>query len=160
MRLPFVWVVLSAAAVTFLSGNALACGESIFRAGKGVHYRAFTAPIPGTVLVYASTDDERAVADSLRAAGHEVHVVGTDLELEMEVRSQPFDVIVAPFSKRAAVEASAAQVVSPPDLIPVIEKGSADLRLAKAEYDDVVVSDDDVRKYLKAIHHSLKSRGA
>jgi len=160
MRKSVVVVVLALTAASSFSTNVLACGESVFRAGKGVHYRAFTAPIPGTVLVYARNDGERAVAESLRQAGHDVHVVASNDELAVQIQAQAFDVIVAPYDMRAAVEATASQSATHPDLIPVIDKASSDLRAAKAEFDDVVMSDDDVRKYLKAIHHSLKERGA
>jgi len=160
MRKSFVVVVLSLTAVSSLSTTALACGESVFRAGKGVHYRAFTAPIPGTVLVYARTDSERSVAEGLRQAGHDVHVVASDDELAAELQSQAFDVIVAPIDLRGAVETTTSQSASHPDLIPVLDGTSADLRAVKAEFDDFVKFDDDIRKYLKAIHHSLKERGA
>jgi CheY-like chemotaxis protein len=160
MRKSLVVVVLSLSAVTTVATNALACGESVFRAGKGVHYRAFTAPIPGTVLVYARNDSERAVAESLREAGHDVHVVANDQELATEMQAQAFDVVVAPFSLHEAGTESAAQAASHPDVIPVLEPGSADVKVAKAEFDEVVMTNDDVRKYLKAIHHSLKERGA
>jgi hypothetical protein len=160
MRKSFVVVVFSLSAVSILATNTLACGEALFRTGKGVHYRAFTAPIPGTVLVYARTEGERAVADGLRQAGHDVHIVTSDAELATEMQSQSFDVVVAPFELRDAVAASKSSAVSQPDLIPVLDAGSAEVKLAKAEFDEVVTTDDDVRKYLKAIHHSLKARGA
>jgi hypothetical protein len=158
MRNSFVVVGLTLATVFALSSNVFACGESVFRAGKGVHYRAFTAPIPGTVLVYARNDEERAVADGLRQAGHDVYVVASDDELASEMQSHQFDVVVAPFSVRVAVETTSLQSSSQPQLIPVVDAKSADMRLAKAEFDDVVVANDDIRKYLKAIHRSLKER--
>jgi len=160
MRKSFVVVVLTLTAISSFSSSVFACGESVFRAGKGVHYRAFTAPIPGTVLVYARTDSERGVAEGLRQAGHDVYVVASDDELAAQLQSQAFDVIVAPASLREAVESTSLQSASHPDLIPVFDGDSADLRAAKSEFDDFVMSDDDVRKYLKAIHHSLKARGA
>lgn len=160
MRKPFVVVVLTLISVSSFSTSVFACGESVFRAGKGVHYRAFTAPIPGTVLVYARSDSERAVAESLQQAGHDVHVVASSEELAAQLQSQRFDVIVAPFGMRDTVAATSSQSVSHPALIPVLDKASADVRVAKAEFADVVMADDDIRKYLKAIHHSLKEHGA
>lgn len=160
MRKSIVVAVLAAGTMLVVSGNTLACGESMFRIGKGVHYRAFSAPIPGSVLVYARTDSERVVAENLRSAGHRVSVVASDDELAREMQSQTFDIVVAPYSKREVVEEQSAQIASHPDWLPVVEKGSPDQRLARAEFDRVVSTDDDVRKYLKAIHKSLKSQGA
>ena len=139
--------------------GASACGESMFRVGKGVHYRAYSAPIPGTVLVYARTDEERAVAERLQEAGHEVLVVNSDVDLAMKLHDQTFDVIVAPASKRDAVESNASDLASPPDWVPVFEAGAGDPQAVRADYGRGVSSDDDIRKYLKAIHKSLKSQG-
>jgi hypothetical protein len=61
---------------------------------------------------------------------------------------------------RTSVESTSLQSTSHPALIPVVDTSSADMRLAKAEFDDVVQADDDIRKYLKAIHRNLKERGA
>ena len=160
MRKSIVVAIVAASTMLVMSGNTLACGESMFRIGKGVHYRAFSAPIPGSVLVYARTDSERVVAENLRSAGHSVSVVASDDELAREMQSQEFDVVVAPYSKRAVVEEQSAQIASQPDWLPVVEKGSTDQRLVRTEFGRVVSTDDDVRKYLKAIHKSLKSQGA
>lgn len=159
MRKLSIAPVVLAGCFVLASTTALACGESMFRVGKGVHYRAYSAPIPGTVLVYARTDEERAVAEQLQAAGHQVLVVENDLDLAMQLGGQQFDVIVAPASKRSAVESGATGLDSPPDWVPVYEPGMADARGVRADYGKGVGSQDDIRKYLKAIHKSLKSHG-
>ncbi len=158
MRKSIMVAVLAASTLLVVSETALACGESMFRVGKGVHYRAFSAPIPGSVLVYARTDSERVVAENLRQAGHQVLVIANDAELATEMQNQEFDVVVAPYSKREVVEAQSAQIASQPKWLPVVEKGSPDQRLARADFDRVVTTDDDVRKYLKAIHKTLKEQ--
>ncbi len=158
MRKSIVVAVMAASTLLVVSEYAHACGESMFRVGKGVHYRAFSAPIPGSVLVYARTDSERVVAENLRQAGHQVLVIDNDAELATEMQNQAFDVVVAPYSKREVVEAQSAQIASQPDWLPVVEKGSPDQRLARTDFDRVVTTDDDVRKYLKAIHKSLKDQ--
>ncbi len=157
MRAIPLFVVILVCFVCFNSNLASACGESMFRVGKGVHYRAYSAPIPGTVLVYARTDDERAIAEQLQQAGHQVLVVENDMDLAMELNDQEFDVIVAPASKRAAVESGASGLSSPPDWVPVFESGTPDAQSVRADYGKGVGSEDDIRKYLKAIHKSMKS---
>ena len=69
------------------------------------------------------------------------------------------DRIVAPYSKREVVESQSPEIAAHPNWVPVVEKGSADQRLAKAQFGNVVTTDDDVRKYLKAIHKTLKANG-
>lgn len=158
MRKLIIVAALAAVALPVLSNEVFACGESMFRLGKGVHYHAYNAPIPGSVLVYARTDEERAVAEQLQEAGHSVQIVSNDLDLAMEMQNQQFDVVVAPYSKRDEVEAQTAQVSNHPDWLPVIESGSADAKLARSQYRHTVSANDDIRKYLKAIHQSLKAK--
>ena len=59
-------------------------------------------------------------------------------------------------SAREVVEAQSPEIAAHPNWVPVVEKGSADQRLAKADFRNVVTTDADVRKYLKAIHRTLK----
>jgi hypothetical protein len=158
MRMDVLLATLATVAAALVSTDSLACGESMFRVGKGVHYRAYSAPIPGTVLVYARTDEERDVAEQLRQAGHEVLVVEDDFNLAMQLDRTEFDVIVAPASKREAVASSASGLASPPDWLPVFDAGTSDPQAIRADYGRGVSSDDDIRKYLKAIHKSLKNQ--
>jgi len=157
------WILVTVTSIglfVLFSSSTFACGESMFRVGKGVHYRAYSAPIPGSVLVYARTDDERAVAEQLQEAGHHVSVVSNDVDLVLEMQNQQFDVIVAPYSKREAVEAQSEAIASHPDWIPIVVDGTDDVKLAKSQYSRTVTEGDDIRKYLKAIHQSLKASGA
>jgi len=154
-----VLAIVTVLTMSVFSSAAYACGESMFRVGKGVNYRAFSAPIPGSVLVFARTDSERVIAESLRSAGHSVSIVANDDELIREMQGHEFDVVVAPYSKRGVVEAQSPEIAAHPNWVPVVEKGSADQRLAKSQFSNVVTTDDDVRKYLKAIHKTLKVNG-
>jgi len=156
-KLIFV-AALSAISLPVVPNQVFACGESMFRLGKGVHFQAYYAPIPGSVLVYARTDEERAIAEQLQEAGHSVQIVSNDLDLAMEMQNQQFDVVVAPFSKRDEVEAQTSQIANHPDWVPVIESGSADAKLARSQYRHTVSVNDDIRKYLKAIHQSLNAK--
>lgn len=159
MRCVKVLAVAVFTAVVSLPGTTLACGESLFRIGKGVNYRAYSAPIPATVLVYAFSDADHQVAWQLRKAGHQVLVVESDTALAVHLDQHPFDVLIAPASKRDSVESSTATLPAPPDWLPVYEDGAGDQAAVRAEYGRGLSSDDDVRKYLKAIHKSIRSQG-
>ena len=150
-------LVLTAAAAA--PGNAAACGESVFRIGKGVNYRAYSAPIPARVLVYAHSDADREVAWQLRGAGHNVLVVESDAALAVHLDEHPFDVLIAPALKRAAVESGSTALPTRPDWLPVFEDGAGDPEAVRADYGRGLSSDDDVRKYLKAIHKSIREKG-
>lgn len=157
------FLLMAVTVVSFLvvsSSSVFACGESKFRVGKGVNYRAYSAPIPGSILVYARTDDERAVATQLQDAGHRVQIVSSDIELALEMQTQQFDVVVAPYSKREVIEVKSNQTKADQGWVPVVGSDSGDAKLAKSNYRYTVRADDDIRKYLKAIHKNLKARDA
>lgn len=160
MRALCTSILIFALSGLFFSAPAYPCGESMFRIGKGVHFRAYSAPIPGTVLVFARTAQEREVAEGIQQAGHQVLIVETDFELSKELHERDFDVIVAPASKRDSIEMQATNLPSPPRWIPVYSNDSAQEQSLKPLYGKGVASDDDLRKYLKAIHKSLKSTGS
>jgi hypothetical protein len=151
--------VILALFLVLVAGETMACGESVFRIGKGVHYRAYSAPIPGTLLVIARTAAERAIAEQLRQAGHKVLLVDSDDGLATELSQNRVDVILAPADERAAIESSTAALSSPPGWVPVFEPGKAVSQAVRSDYGRGVSSDDDVRKYLKAIHQQLKHDG-
>ena len=159
MRAVILVVVLAVGVLPTMVDNAFGCGESMFRVGKGVHYRAYSAPIPGSVLVYARTNDEREVAQQLADAGHNVMVVSNDVDLALEMQNRQFDVVVAPYSKRDEVEMQSEEIASHPDWVLVVESGTPEAKAAKAQNELTVSTDSDIRKYLKAIHRSLKAQG-
>lgn len=137
---------------------AFACGESLFHLGKGVRYRAYAAPIPGTVLVFARTAKERAVAEQLRRAGHEVLLAENERGFAEQLQQQGVDVVVAPVDAQSATRTGAAGTISGIDWVPVYASAQNSAAAVGAGFGDGVRSDDDIRKYLKAIHHRLKDR--
>ncbi len=142
-------------AFSLVSADAFACGESLFRVGKGVSYRDHTAPLPGNMLVVATTDAHRAFADRLAAAGHRVQVVEDAAQLAEAMGSDDYDVVLAAFSDRETVEAQFASVTSAATYLPVTMTESEEAS-AKAMYDRSLAESDSFRKYLKAIHRTLK----
>ena len=102
MRASIAIAVGAVASVTFFASfDAHACGESLFRVGRGVAYRAQTAPLPGNVLVVAPSAESKELAERLSAAGHSVHVVDTPEQVAQEIRSGKYDVVLASYNDRA-----------------------------------------------------------
>ena len=104
MRTRTTTVFVSALILSLLAGNALACGESLFRVGKGVAFRQYTAPLPGTILVVARTESELQLVQQLVAAGHDVHVTFVELHRVgvPDVGSHPTP-LLGHFYRRSAV---------------------------------------------------------
>jgi hypothetical protein len=55
-------VLISVLMTGLFAVDALACGDSLYRVGKGVSYRVYTAPLPGSVLVYGQSVTPQATA--------------------------------------------------------------------------------------------------
>jgi hypothetical protein len=140
----------------FLSTDVLACGDSLYRVGKGVSYRVYTAPLPGSVLVYGQSESAKQLAEALAQSGHGVHFVENEIELALEMGRGSYDVVIAAYSDHATVEAN--QSGSGAEFIPVA-RSDAEEQAAKQAYDRVLLADQsEIKHYLKAIHKSLKSR--
>ena len=146
-----------AAIFSFASVEAIACGESLFRVGKGVAYRAQTAPLPGKLLVVAPNEDARGFADRLAAAGHDVQVVESASLLAGELSQGGYEIVLAPFTDREAVEAHTASAASNASYVPVTLEASEEA-LAKQMYERSVASSDSINAFLKVIHRTLKGR--
>ncbi len=144
-------------ATSLFAGQALACGESLFRLGRGVTFREYTAPLPGNLLVVAKTDAERAMAERLAAAGHDVHVVSDPSEIGAAIRdsSHPFDIVLAYFAQREVVEAETASTAAV--FLPVAVDDAEETRAA-ADYGHVLLDQDSVKRFLRTINSVLRGR--
>ena len=151
--------LITALITAFLSVNAYSCGDSLYRVGKGVSYRTYTAPLPGNLLVFAPSEGAKQLAEELARSGHGVQIVGSLEELESELGSGRYDVVIAPFSERTIIESATGSAVIPDTSFLPIAFTREDEKLAKQSYDRVMVPDKhEIKHYLKAIHIALKSR--
>lgn len=151
-------ILLVSLATTLIAGNALACGDSLYRVGKGVSYRVYTAPLPGSVLVYGKGEGVEQLAQELARSGHGVRLVNNDEELQAEIGSGAYDVVIAAYSDHSAVESTAASAANAPTFLPVALDSDQEAQ-ARQEYEQVMLADkDEIKHYLKAIHQSLKRR--
>jgi len=141
----------------FLSFNAYSCGDSLYRVGKGVAYRVYSAPLPGNLLVFGSSQGAKELAEELAKTGHGVHLVGSAEDLESELEKGGYDVVIAPFSERAAIE-SASGATTDASFLPIALSREEEQR-AKQSYERVMLPEKhELKHYLKAIHKTLKSR--
>ena len=152
-------VLFASLMTTLIAGNALACGDSLYRVGKGVSYRVYTAPLPGSVLVYGQGEGAELLAQELARSGHGVRLVSNDEELQAEVDSGTYDVVIAAYSDHSAVEATTQAAANAPTFLPVALDADQESE-AREEYERVLLAEkDEIKHYLKAIHQTLKQRG-
>ena len=145
--------------VSIFTFDAMACGDSLYRVGKGVSYRVYTAPLPGSVLVYGESEGAKQLAEALAQSGHGVRLVDNEMDLNMELETGNYDVVIAPYSEHAAVEfSSQSSGTVTTTFLPVALNGDEE-EIARQSYSKVMVADkDEIKHYLKAIHKSLKAK--
>lgn len=144
--------IITAILITGLSYNASACGDSLYRVGKGMSYRTYSAPLPGNLLVYGDTEGARSLADELEKSGHGVRLVASPDDLAAELGKGGYDVIIAPYSEHSIVEANGNVTFLP------IVSSDVELQQASQTYKRVMIPEKhEIKHYLKAIHLSLKS---
>ena len=142
----------------FFSLNVLACGDSLYQVGKGVSYRVYTAPLPGSVLVYGQSEGAKQLAEALARSGHGVRLVDNQVDLGLELQSGAYDVVIAPYSEHDAVESGAVNAGASATYLPVALSEDEE-QVAEQSYSKVMVADrDELKHYLKAIHRTLKSK--
>ena len=150
-------VLLATLATTLFAGNVLACGDSLYRVGKGVSYRVYTAPLPGSVLVYGEGEGAEMLAKELTRSGHGVRLVSDNEELQAELGSGAYDVVIAAYSEKSTVAQDANG--DAPTFLPVALTEEEE-KQAREEHERVMVAEkDEIKHYLKAIHQTLKQRG-
>jgi len=147
--------VFAGCMLALTSAGVYACGESLFRVGKGVSFREYTAPLPGAILVVANTESELALVERLAAAGHAIYVVSDPSEIDDEIRSHEIDIVLAHFHQRDAVEANDLTAAT---FIPVAQNGTAEVTQADELYQRSLTNEDSVLKFLKTIHKTLKAQ--
>ena len=151
-------IFLTALAITLVGGSAYACGDSLYRVGKGVSYRVYTAPLPGSVLVYGEGEGAEMLAKELARSGHGVRLVSNDEELKAELGSGAYDVVIAAYSDQSTVVSGGGSASGAPTFLPVALTEEEEL-LAREKHERVMLAEkDEIKHYLKAIHQTLKQR--
>jgi len=151
--------LLVALCAFLFSLEAVACGDSLYRVGKGVSYRVYTAPLPGSVLVYGQSEGAKLLAEALAKSGHGVRLVDNESELTSELSSGDYDVVIAPYSDHSAVEASAGASGDTKTAYLPVALSSDEANAANESYANVMVAErDEIKHYLKAIHKTLKEK--
>ena len=138
-----------------MAAESLACGESLYRVGKGVAYREYTAPLPGTLLVYSPTGNVEGLAEELGRAGHTVAVAESMSDLVTLAERSQYQIVIGPYNEYENFDSIT--VLSDATYLPIAIEG-VDEKEAKARFEHVMVpSKHEIKHYLKAIHKVLKA---
>jgi len=134
----------------FISSEAFACGESLFRVGKGVAYRAYSAPMPVNVLVYVETESQREMAVRLADAGHRVTIANDGEDLAAKLGEAGYEVIIAPDAERS-------RIGSPPGtaFVALVETEAQAPGESGHDQRSHIRTTDSLKTQLRIIHESL-----
>lgn len=135
--------------------EALGCGESLYRVGKGVTYREYTVPLPGNLLVYGGAGDAEALAEELQRAGHNVTVAGSVSDLVQLAERGEIQVVIGRYHDYDDFESIT--VLSEATYLPIAVEG-IDEDEARQRFKYVMVpTKHEIKHYLKAIHRVLQA---
>lgn len=144
------------ASLSLASFDAHACGESLFRVGRGVAFRPPGALIPGNILVVAHRPESKVLAARLEEAGHRVRLVETPEQVAQEIRTGTYDVVLANFDDRELIARETAGIARPPAYVPVATNDTQKERAAEA-YPHYVSVDGTWAQLMRTIHRTLKA---
>jgi CheY-like chemotaxis protein len=153
------WIAVTLGAVaslTLASFDAHACGESLFRVGRGVAFRNQGAPIPGNILVVSHRPESKQLAERLAEAGHRVRFVETPEQVAQEIRTGNYDVVLANLDDRELIERESAGIAKPPAYVPVTTNDTQKERAAEA-YPRYVSVDGSFNDLLRTLYRTLKA---
>lgn len=165
MKLFRALTVLIAAVLCVASGNALACGESMFHTGQGMRYHTYITRRPAEILVYSPGQWKSGAAQAelysgLEKAGHKVTVVGDADSLTQALAAHQYDVVIAGSGEMDAVAAHIVKTAREPNFIAVINRDASDQRQLRERYPRNVREGDDLNQYLKSIEQTMQTRGS
>jgi hypothetical protein len=100
------------------------------------------------------------MVERLAAAGHDMHIVADARELGTELRVTDFDVVVTLFKQRELAAKQIEENDSQAAYLPVAEAGTEEEGEILAVTPNPLSTDDSVKRFLLAIHRTLKARKA
>lgn len=135
---------------------AIACGEMMVNAGRGLALQAYLAPNPARVLIlYTDASHDREYA-GLEQAGHELTLVADAEELVEELANNRYDIVIAPFDMVDAV----AQPIRSGDsarLLPIVARSMRRSAEVHDRFSQFLVDGSGVRQFLSVINRALAS---
>ena len=138
--------------------TALACGESLYRVGKGIVYRDYTAPLPGNILLVASNETEMMLAKALTEAGHKVSVVERAELVREQLNNARYDIVMSRYELNGRIEPALASTNV--NYLPVTRDGTDEADMAKSRFPRALKDTDHIKRFLIQIHRTLKARNA
>lgn len=157
--------------IAFAAGCALlgsveldACGDKFLRMGQAL--RLGRAPRPASILIYMQPDSlvpaaakDLKLSAAMKQAGHRLHMVERESDLETALRSGAYDIVLGDVSAAALVRRAAHAAGPNPRFLPVFYKPtSQQLDAAAKQYGCFVAAPGKRYEILAEIDHVMEER--
>lgn len=156
--------------IAFAAGCALlgsveldACGDKFLRMGQAL--RLSRAVRPASILIYMQPDSVVPAAakdlklSAMKQAGHRLHMVESESDLETALRSGAYDIVLGDASAAALVRRAAHAAGPKPRFLPVFYKPtSQQLDAAAKQYGCFVAAPGKRYEILAEIDHVMEER--
>lgn len=135
---------------------ALACGEMMVNAGRGLALQGYLAPRPANVLIlYTDASHDREYA-GLEQAGHHLTLVADAEQLAQELAQNSYDIVIAAFDMVDTVTQEGA-VGGSVQVLPIVARSMRRSAEVRARFDQFLVDGSGVRQFLAVINRALAS---
>ena len=149
-------ILLTAVAAT--PATALACGEMMFNAGKGLPFQSYIAPQPANVLVLWTDASYDTYYTELMRAGHQVTLAIDAADMERELAEHDFDIVIADFDALDEVPERVASNSAPgPRLLPIVARNLRKSPQVSERFEQFLVDGASVGTFLIVINRVLDS---
>ncbi len=142
--------------------SAGACGDKLLVLGRGVRFQTVTQPASILLFIHAGSPGSVVVSDpkfqsALRDAGHKLHPVESQLELDEALKTGRFDIVLTDLADAAALEQPVQAAPSKPVLLPVVYNGTKpEASAAEKHYGCVIKAPGRIGHYLAAVDKAME----
>jgi hypothetical protein len=135
---------------------ALACGEMMFNAGRGLPFQSYLAPHPADVLVLWTDARHDEYYAALERAGHRITLVADAEDIAAELAANHFDIVIADFDALSQVpQAVASNTGSGPRLLPIIARNLRKSPQVRDRFEQFLIDGASIGQYLTVINRVL-----
>jgi hypothetical protein len=137
---------------------AMACGEMMFNAGKGLPFQTYLSPRPADVLILSdqSAAGREIAYGGFEQAGHRLTFVHDLDELTAAMQVGRYDIVIVALESVDAVQPHvASHNGSTPRMLPVVARSARNSPQVKGRFDQVLLDGASVGQSLAVIERVL-----
>jgi CheY-like chemotaxis protein len=139
---------------------AMACGEMMFNAGKGLPFQTYLSPRPADVLILSdqSAAGREIAYGGLEQAGHRLTFVHDAGELKAAMATGRYDIVIVALESVDEVQPHvASRAGDGPRMLPVVARSARNSPQVKGRFEQVLLDGASVGQSLAVIERVLSA---